>query len=166
MDVICPFPFSAPLSPAAAALEAGVTISLPALLSAAATARTYGGPLIIESAGGLLTPYGRNLASADIAAALGLPVLLVARNSLGTINHTALALGEIRRRALPLLGTILVNTQPSGAPDHASNARQIADLTGETPLGVIPYLNTPTPGNLAAALEQAVDLGPLLAALT
>jgi len=166
IQVVCPFPFPPPLAPAAAAAAAGVTLSIRTLLAAAATARTYGSPLVVESAGGLLTPYGHMLVSADLAVALGYPVILVARNALGTINHTALAVAEIHRRSLPLLGIILVNTTDSQAPDQISNARLIAELTGETPLGVLPYLASPTPSLLAAALEQAADLRSILNRLT
>jgi len=162
IDVVCPFRFPAPLAPAAAAQASGTGLDLQALLSAAAAAGSFGAPLIVESAGGLLTPYADNLTSADLASALGLPVLLVARNALGTVNHTALSVLEIRRRALSLLGIILVHTDPSVTPDQPSNASLIARLTGIPPLGVLPHLPSPTPSLLAAALEQAVDLRPLL----
>jgi 8-amino-7-oxononanoate synthase len=166
IEVVCPFAFPLPLAPAAAAAAAGVTLSIQTLLGAAATARTYGTPLVVESAGGLLTPYGHQLTSCDLALALGFPVLLIARNALGTINHTALAVGEIRRRCLPLLGIILVHTDASEAPDQPSNAPLIAELIGEMPLGVLPHLYSPTPSCLADALAHAVDIGPILDRLT
>lgn len=112
----------------------------------------------IESAGGLLTPYASTLTSADLAAAFQLPILLVARNSLGTINHTALAIAEIRRRALPLLGVVLVNLSGCPSPDQPSNLNLIASLTGIRPLGVLPFVETPSPNLLALCLEAAVDL--------
>jgi dethiobiotin synthetase len=103
--------------------------------------------------------------SADLATALGFPVILVSRNALGTINHTALAIAEIRRRALPLAGIILVKTQPCATPDQPFNPSLIAQLTGETPLGILPYLDSPTPARLAAALEATTDLRPILGRL-
>jgi 8-amino-7-oxononanoate synthase len=166
IQVVCPFPFPLPLAPAAAAAAAGITLSAQALLGAAAVARTFGSPLVVESAGGLLTPYGHQLTSADLAVALGFPVLLVARNALGTVNHSALAIGEIRRRSLPFLGIILVNTDASEAPDHPSNATLIAELTGVRALGLLPYINSPTPSRIAAVLQQAADLNPILDPLT
>jgi dethiobiotin synthetase len=77
------------------------------------------------------------------------------------VNHTSLAVSEIRRRSLLLLGIILVNTQASATPDQSSNASLIADLTGVTPLGVFPYVESGTPALLAAALESSVDLRPI-----
>jgi dethiobiotin synthetase len=121
---------------------------------------------VVESAGGLLTPYASTLTSADIAAAFELPILLVARNSLGTINHTALAIAEIRRRGLPLLGTVLVNLSRLPSADQPSNLNLIASLTGIRPLGVLPFVETPSPTLLAHHLEAAVDLRPIWGALS
>jgi dethiobiotin synthetase len=136
----------------------------------AAYAASHGDFLLVETAGGVLSPYCGAFTAADLAADLGLPVLLVARNGLGPISHTALAIAELRRRALPLLGLILVNTSPALSPDQATNAALIAQQTGLTPLGTLPYVGSSRePSALAAALEAAVDLQalePLLAALS
>jgi dethiobiotin synthetase len=140
------------VAPAAAAESDARAISLPSILSAADRLRDAGDYLVTESAGGLLTPYSDLLTAADIAAALRLPVLLVARNGLGTINHTALAINELQRRALPLAGVVLVDTTPDSSPDRASNAHLIARMTGTQPLGVLPHLAHPTPDALANAL--------------
>jgi 8-amino-7-oxononanoate synthase len=162
LHIVCPYSFAQPTAPSVAASSSASSISLPYLLSAASAAATFGDFLLVESAGGLLTPYAPSLTACDIAAALALPILLVARNSLGTINHTALALSELRRRALPLLGTILVNTTPQSTPDQTSNASQIAVTTGQTPLGILPYTPSPTPAILAASLQSNINLDPLL----
>jgi dethiobiotin synthetase len=164
--LVCPFPFPSPIAPAAAAAQAGVALSLPRLLAAATAAAAHGAPLIVETAGGLLSPYGEQLTSADLAAALRLPVLLVARNALGTVNHTALALAEIRRRGLPLVAVVLVDVDPAPTPDRRLNASLIADLLGTTPLGTLPYIAKPDFPGLAEAIENCVELRPLLESLT
>jgi dethiobiotin synthetase len=166
LDLVCPFPFPLPIAPAAAAAHAGVALCLSQLLAAAAAAAAHGGPLIVETAGGLLSPYGEHFTSSDLAAALRLPVVLVSRNALGTVNHTALALAEIRRRCLPLAGVLLVDTSPPTTPDRQLNANLIASLSGITPLGTLPYLPSPRPPRVADALETSVDLRPVLDALT
>lgn len=166
LHLVCPFPFRPPIAPAAAAAQAGVALTLPRLLGAATAAAAHGAPLVVETAGGLLSPYGEQLTSADLAAALRLPVLLVARNALGTVNHTALALAEIRRRGLPLVGVVLVDVDPSPTPDRRLNASLIAGLLGITPLGTLPYIPRPDFSRLADAIENSVELRPVLESVT
>jgi adenosylmethionine-8-amino-7-oxononanoate aminotransferase len=161
LELICPHSFPDPVAPALAAEKAGQCLSSSALLSASRRLSSYGDYLIVESAGGLLTPYSPNLTGADLAAAFGLPVLLIARNSLGTINHTSLAIAEIRRRQLPLAGLIFVATSPHTTPDQADNARLVESLTGIRAFGVLPFLTHPTPQNLANALAQILPANAL-----
>tara|TARA_B100000575_G_scaffold287153_1_gene285010 strand:+ start:1053 stop:1682 length:630 start_codon:yes stop_codon:yes gene_type:complete len=64
--------------------------------------------IVVEGAGGVLVPInGRKEFMVDIMAKLSLPILLVARSKLGTINHTLLTINELKRRNLPLKGIIL-----------------------------------------------------------
>ncbi len=94
--------FSEPLSPHLAAelenrtIEAG-RIKLPADVS----------PLIVEGAGGLLVPLNQGFFMADLIRQLDLPVLIVSRNILGTINHTLLTIEALQRRGLRIEGVIL-----------------------------------------------------------
>jgi 8-amino-7-oxononanoate synthase len=159
--IVCPFSFPDPVAPAAAAAQN--PISLSALLRHSRAAAAYGSPLVVETAGGLLSPYSSHLTQADFAAALGLPVLLIARNGLGTINQTALALAEIRRRDLLLLGLVLVTTSQTPTPDQATNSSLIGQVTGQQPLGTLPFLTSRTPNACSTALQQNVDLRSILA---
>ena len=65
-------------------------------------------PLIIEGAGGVLVPLRRDLLMADLFAKWGLPVVLVARTALGTINHCLLSIEALRARSIPILGIAFV----------------------------------------------------------
>jgi dethiobiotin synthase len=91
-----------PLSPHAAAALAGVKIALPDLLPPP-DAR----PLVVEGAGGVLVPLNDTDLMIDLIAALGFPAVVVARSTLGTINHTLLTLAALRARAVPVAGVIL-----------------------------------------------------------
>lgn len=166
LDTICPFSFPQPIAAAAAAPSAGSPLTLEILLDRASAAASLGNPILVESSGGLLSPYAANLTSADLASALGYPVLLVARNALGTINHTALTLAELRRRSLFLLGILLVDTTPTHSPDRATNPALIAATTGISPLGVLPFLSQSSPPALAYALQAASNLDPILSWLS
>lgn len=151
---ICPFSFPLPVAPVVAAAEQGIALSVRALLNATPP----GSPLVVESAGGLLSPLSARQTNADVAEAFGLPVILVARNSLGTINHCALALAELRRRQLPVFALVLVNVAPPG-PDGGTNARCIEDLCGLRPRLTLPFAPTATDDDLASFVA---DAGPWL----
>ena len=162
IEIVCPYAFSPPVAPALAAEQASTRLTLAQIIAAARRAAALGDFLLVESAGGVLSPYSEDLTSADVAAALGLPLLLIARNALGTINHTALAIAELRRRGLPLTGVLFVDTTPLSTPDRAHNPRLVRALTGVRVLGTLPFLPVPTSDGLAAALRANVDVDFLL----
>jgi dethiobiotin synthetase len=155
-ESVCLYRFPEPTAPAAAAATAGISISLAAIMKRAHELRRSGEGLLVESAGGLLVPYAAGLTTADIAKSLDFPVLIVARAALGTINHTALTVAELRRRGLPLFGVILVQTSPQLGPEHTSNARLIEDVTGVRPLATFPYVSPPPTDNLADRLADTL----------
>jgi dethiobiotin synthetase len=162
LSAVCPYTFDPPVAPAAAAAAMGTSLRLGSLVAAARALAARGDALLVEGAGGLLSPYGPGFTAADLAAALALPILLVARNGLGTINHTALCLAEIRRRRLPCAGVILVDTTASVSPDRATNADLIASLTGTRPLATLGHVKRATPDKLARALAASMNTGALL----
>jgi dethiobiotin synthetase len=151
---VCPITFSDPVAPAAAALAKHRPIRPAALAASARKLSRLGDCLIVETAGGLLSPYAPRFTAADLAGLLQLPVLLVARNALGTINHTALALAEIRRRRLPLRGYLLVTTAATPGLSRQRNAELLTRLTGIAPLAVLPYVRRPTPEAMADQLRR------------
>ena len=108
-------------------------------------------PLIVEGAGGLCVPLTRDTLLIDVFARWAQPVVLCARTSLGTINHTLLSVEALRRRAIPLLGVALLG------PAHAENQRIIGELGKVRILGRLPHLDPLTPAALAAAFAAAFD---------
>jgi dethiobiotin synthetase len=101
------------------------------------------GPLVVETAGGLLVPLRRDRLQIEQLQAWSLPVLLVARSGLGTLNHTLLSLEALQQRRIPVLGVLF-----NGTP-HADNPRTI------TALGKVPVLGTLSP--LAALTAQTLQ---------
>jgi dethiobiotin synthetase len=160
---VCPHQFPSPVAPAQASAEVGVALT-PGLLGAALRqAASLGDFLLVELAGGLLSPYARDLTGADLAALARLPLLLVARNALGTINHSALAVAEIRRRGLPLVGLILVHVSPTISPDQPQNAALIEAVTGERPLATLPFVPGADAERLADELGRQIPPAQLFA---
>ncbi len=92
------------------------------------------GPLVVETAGGLLVPLRRDLLQIDQIRRWKLPVLLVARSGLGTLNHTLLSVEALRQRGIPLLGLVL------NGPPHADNPATLLALTGAAVLACLPPL--------------------------
>ncbi len=131
-----------PCSPHLAAEIDGVTID-PARLDPPAI-----DPLVIEGAGGVLVPVTRELLYADLFARWRLPVILVARTALGTINHSLLSIEALRARGVPILGVAFM-----GAANEDSEAT-IAAIGGVRRLGRLPMLDTLRP-TLAAAFARA-----------
>ncbi len=121
---------TAPVSPHWSAERDGVSID-PARLALPAG----DGPLVVETAGGLLVPLRRNWLQIEQIAAWGLPVLLVARSGLGTLNHTLLSLEALSRRSIPVLGLVL-----NGDP-HPDNPRTLEALGGVPVLAELPPLD-------------------------
>jgi dethiobiotin synthetase len=121
---------TAPVSPHWSAERDGVSID-PARLALPA----WDGPLVVETAGGLLVPLRRDWLQIDQIAVWGLPVLLVARSGLGTLNHTLLSLEALKRRSIPVLGLVL-----NGDP-HPDNPRTLAALGGVPVLAELPPLD-------------------------
>jgi len=165
VSTVCPFPLPLPVAPAQAAAQAGLQLQLAQLVNLIQEAAPRGDFLLVESAGGLLTPYAPDFTGADLAAAAPLPILLVARNALGTINHTALAVAELRRRALPLAGIVLMEVTPDPTPDRLRNAFYIEALTGHRPLATLPFIEGADPDALADALAAQLPPDALFARL-
>lgn len=137
------YAFKAPLSPDQAAAEEGLALD-PGRIALPGGHRF----LVVEGAGGLLVPLDGETLMIDLAARLGLPVVLAARTGLGTINHTLLSLEALRSRGLPVAGVVF------SGPDHPRNLEAIRRLGGAPILGRIPWLDPLTPASLAEAAAR------------
>jgi dethiobiotin synthetase len=156
---VCLYAFRMPAAPAQAAAAEGSRIDLERIAERADRLAEQGDFLVVEGAGGLLVPYAEGVTGADLAKRLGLPLLVVARTALGTVNHTALTLREADRVGLPIAAVILNQTEAAPAPHQHGNADLIASLTGRRPLGPFPWLPLPAandPDLLADTLVASV----------
>jgi len=151
------------LAPGVAVRRAGARLLGPELVDVVASARVRrpDARLIVEGAGGLLVELGSDgTTCADLAVELGLPVVVVARPGLGTLNHTALTLAELDRRGLAVLGVVVCG-YPVGDVDEATrtNLDELDRCSGGRLLGVVPDLGDPLPAMLD---DAAAWLGPAL----
>ncbi len=144
------YAFKAPLSPHAAAALEGSSVTLERLV-----APNTNSPLVVELAGGVLVPLNDEHTNIDLVARLGLPVLVVSRHYLGSINHTLLTLEALRAREIAVMGVIFNGEE---LPD---TERVIARL-GQVPvLGRIPTFPELTAASIRAAAES-LDLARVI----
>ncbi len=153
-ELVCPYTLRAPLAPAVAARLEGVEIDVQRVLEAAQELGRRHAALVVEGAGGLLVPLSATSTFADLAVALGLPVLVVARAGLGTVNHTALTCEALRARGLRVSGVVLNRSTAAADPSEPHNAAEIERLTGARVLATLPFL--PDIAARALALRSAL----------
>lgn len=122
---ICSQRFLAPLAPPAAAAAEGRRIDLSSLKADVDWWRERVEFLIVEGAGGWLCPLTGEHTLADLGVELGFPVVIVAANRLGTVNHTLLTAEAITRRGLRLAGVVLNDVAPTADDSAAGNANLI-----------------------------------------
>jgi dethiobiotin synthetase len=133
-----------PASPHIAARAEGVEID-PAHL----VPPEVGGALIIETAGGVMTPLSDDQLTIDVLARWRLPVVLVSRTTLGTINHSLLTLDALRRRDVAIHGVAFIGNEEKEAQ------RTIARIGEVKPLGRLPRLDLLSKETLRAAFDAA-----------
>lgn len=153
-EAVAPQRFGPAVSPHLAAELAGVPLAPDALVAAAhgaaEEAARLQGVLVVEGVGGLLVPLAHDLSVRDLAAALSLPLVVVAAPGLGTINHTLLTLEAARAGGLRVAAVVL--TPWPGRPDaiERSNALTIA-AGGRVEVVTLEHVPSPAPAALAAA---------------
>ncbi len=152
LELVCPQCFEAPLAPHLAAEAEGRTLDREQMLRGIEPWRERSDVVIVEGAGGLMSPMGPDLYVADLAEAFAYPLIVVSRNCLGTIHATLCTLiaAATFRQGLETAGVVLNHPTPS--EDDRSTATNRAELEARC---VPPLLAEVTYG--ATAFEPPVD---------
>jgi dethiobiotin synthetase len=165
-DDVAPYRLREALAPSEAARIDGIRIDFSHIKSAferLAAAYQY---VIVEGAGGLMVPLAGGLLVADLARELELPLLVVARPGLGTINHTVLTCFAARQLGLPVAGVIINGMPGSPGPAEQGAPHQIGSLCGTAVLGVWPQRDDADEmalvDELAAWLDGQAETGIVL----
>jgi dethiobiotin synthetase len=140
--------FAPPVSPHLAAQKAGARIQLQEIRMPAIGVREN---LVVEGAGGALVPINETQLMTDLMRHLGLPVILVARTALGTINHTLLSLAALRSAHLNVRGVVMVgkpNPDTRKAIEHYGKIKVV---------GAIPPLKKLNRSTLLSAFHKNFD---------
>jgi dethiobiotin synthetase len=140
LDEVCPLRFALPAAPNVAAAAEGREVALDVVTRAFTLLAARHQTMLVEGAGGLLVPTTDDRTMADLARDLGLPIVVVARASLGTINHTLLTLAEAERRGLELAGVVISHATGPLTPADRANVAHLRGVLGERLLGEVPPL--------------------------
>jgi len=144
---VTPWAFPDPVAPPLAARRQGAALTLAAVAQAVRDRARPRAALLVEGVGGLLCPLTDEATVADLARDLALPLVVVARRSLGTLNHTLLTLEAARARGLAVAGVVVSETVPPEGLADETNVDELRRL-GVPVLAVAPH----RPGGEDAAL--------------
>jgi dethiobiotin synthetase len=133
-----PYLLRDPIAPAEAAAREGVVVSFDRLEKAFEEIAAASDFTIVEGAGGLMVPLAGGLLVADLAARLELPLLVVTRPNLGTINHTLLTTFAARHLGLAVAGLIIANYPKEPGLAEETAPHQLDVLSGVPILGILP----------------------------
>lgn len=118
--------------------------------------------VIVEGIGGLLVPITRNYFVLDFIKELGLPVIMVSKPGIGTINHTLLTLNYALINSLNVAGIIINYTQAyQGTIAEDTNMQAIMELSPVPVIGSLPYLTEVSSKTLAKAALETLDINVL-----
>lgn len=143
LEKICPYRFIDPLAPAVAAERSGITLDIDRIRKIYEGIRAGNDITLVEGAGGLLVPLLPHYTYADLAKLLKLPVLVVAANRLGALNHLLLTLEHASCRGLRVVGYVLNRLDPAPSLAAETNRDALRTLTAAPCVGEIPFLETP-----------------------
>lgn len=165
LDLVNPIRLQEPLAPLMAARRAGIESAsfFAQAKSALEILQARYDLVLVEGVGGLMAPIaesdGRILTCADLIEAWQMPVVIVARRALGTINHTLLTVEALRERA-KVEGLIFCDAEAVSEEDIAaqSSPELIAEMTGLPIWGRVPYLQNLTSNSLREAAQKHLNV--------
>lgn len=156
---ICPYSVEEPLTPLLACRRAGKKVYLREVEHGYAKLRSDFESLMVEGAGGLAVPFVEDGLVIDVAKRLELPLLIVARPNLGTINHTLLTIEYAKAQGLSILGFVIsgFGKTPVGVAEQ-TNVEMIINY-GQIPhLGTLPWLEDMSRTKIIEAIESHIKL--------
>ncbi len=142
IEAICPQRFLAPLSPPAAARREGKTVDVALLVAGLDAVSAEADYVVIEGAGGLMSPLADDLLNSDLARQIGAKVIIVASNRLGTIHQVLSTVTAAAALQLSVAGIVLNQTEPVADDAAIENAAAISRFTRVPILGTISYAAT------------------------
>ncbi len=142
LEKICPYRLPEPLAPSIAAERAGVKIDVDHLMAVYHDISSKPAVTLVDGAGGLMVPLLPSYTYADLARVLKLPLIVVAANRLGAINHLLLTLEHASCKGLTVWGYVLNHMSKGNSLASDTNREVLSGLTGIRCLGELPFVET------------------------
>ncbi|MEW6095766.1 MAG: dethiobiotin synthase [bacterium] len=140
INLLNPYCLEPPLAPLVASQITGINLDIKKILTAYAKLKAKYEIVIVEGAGGILVPILNNYLMIDLIKDIELPILIVAKPSLGTINHTLLTIKQAQAEGIRVLGVIINALKEDKAEVAERTNPQIIEELSQVPiLAVIPY---------------------------
>ncbi|MFG6150224.1 dethiobiotin synthase [Halobacillus sp. B23F22_1] len=156
---ITPFQFDEPLAPYLAAKRQNISVKQSDVINSWNHIKHRHSFTIVEGAGGIAVPYGEDFLVSDIMKHINLPVLVVARPDLGTVNHTFLTVDYARRCGLNVIGVVIngFNSTKAEVAEH-TNPELIEQFCKIPVLGIIPQTEKKDKKTLVELFQSKMDL--------
>lgn len=159
----CSYVLEPAAAPTVAADVMGVEISKDTIKKDFNELKNLADITIMEGAGGLMVPFGKDFTICDVAKMLKLPTIIVAKADLGTINHTLLTVEMARKNGLKVLG-VIINNYPQDTKDIAiKTAPMIIQKFGDVEiLGIVPRNQNPFENAVVELVSENVNISSIL----
>ncbi|HET6419082.1 MAG TPA: dethiobiotin synthase [Geobacteraceae bacterium] len=139
---IAPYLLREPLAPSVSAAIDGVNIQFDAILHSFLRLTAANDFVLVEGAGGLMVPLTENRLVSDLIRVLDLPLIIVARPNLGTVNHTLMTCFCAKRMDIEVKGIIIGNYPENPGTAEVYAASMIEEFSGVPVLGVFPHIES------------------------
>jgi dethiobiotin synthetase len=159
VHLISPCCFEKPLSPLTASQLEGTILDLAKIKKAFAQLKDNYDAVIVEGVGGLLVPLKQDYSVLDLAKEFGLPLIVVSRPGLGTLNYTMLTVNYAIREGLTVAGIIInYHCPPEDTLAEETNPEILKQISPAPVIGVFPYLQDFEPGSIEKAIVKNLNL--------
>jgi len=156
LSAVCLYAFPAPLSPHLSAEAAGIPVDPERVRRSVTDAARASDMVLVEGAGGIAVEIRAGYSFADLARDLSLPVLVVAGNRLGVLNHLKLTIRYLESEGIRLLGVVLSDLSPDAFPARESNEAEVRRMAGDRWLGRVPFGAADLPDEIFSRIREFV----------
>jgi len=154
-DEVCPYRFKTPASPYQAVQIEKKTIQPEKIIEKYKVLKSHHSMMLIEGVGGLLVPITKNYNVVNLALDIGLPLIIVSRIRIGTLNHTLLTINAAKQYGLKIKG-VVVNQQENQNLNFVEKQQEklIEELSNIPILGVCPYIKNVSSAGIKQSLPK------------